>query len=87
MKILKFYSKTCGPCKIMGNHLNKVTSIPVEEIDIMDDLNEEIIQKYNIRSIPTIIIINEDKIIKEFKGVIPENTFLKELNEIIKYYE
>ncbi len=87
IKIFKFFSKSCGPCKVMSNHLKKVTDVPVIDVDIMEDENDLIVQKYNVRAVPTIAVIDEDRVIKEFKGVVPEDDFLKEINSIIEDYK
>lgn len=87
IEILKFYSKTCGPCKVMGNILNEITNIIVEDIDIENEDNVSLINKYKIRTIPTILITNNGEIIKEFKGVIPKDEFLRKIMEIKKAYD
>lgn len=74
-KILKFYSKTCGPCKVMTNTLSQVEGAELREIDINDENSLSLMEKYNIRTIPTVIILNEDDSIKEvFKGIVPKES-------------
>ena len=69
-RILKFYSTTCGPCKVMSKNMEGIEGI--EEYDIYDDKNLDIVSKYKIRSVPTIIITDEDgELIKKFNGIVP----------------
>lgn len=69
MKILKFFSPTCGPCKVMESNL-KAVDIPYEDIDATDENNDPLVEKYHIRNIPTIIMVNEvDEEVKRFTGV------------------
>lgn len=69
MKILKFFSPTCGPCKIMESNL-KAAGISYEDIDATDENNDPLVEKYHIRNIPTIIMVNEaDKEVKRFTGI------------------
>lgn len=65
MKILKFYSDTCGPCKVLTKNL-KEANIEVEPILPDSDL----VDTYNIRSIPTLVMINDEgKEYKRFTGI------------------
>lgn len=70
--ILKFYSPTCGPCKVMSTLLNSLKGVEIVNVDIMDENNEELIHKYKVTSIPTIVILDENKKpVKVLKGIIP----------------
>lgn len=67
--ILKFYSNSCGPCKVLDKNL-KTAGIEFEAIDVHDDKNADLIDKYNIRNIPTLIKIENDKEIKRNTGIL-----------------
>lgn len=54
MKVYKFYSPTCGPCKVLEKNLQE-SGIEYESIDITKEENDELISKYNIMTIPTLI--------------------------------
>ena len=56
MKILKFYTTTCMPCKAVGKLLEKV-EVPVEEINALEDIAA--VDKYNVCTTPTLIFLNE----------------------------
>jgi thioredoxin 1 len=61
MKVLKFYAEWCGPCKAMTqvikNASDKIT-IPVEEIDIDAEIMTSV--EYGVRSVPTMILVDEN---------------------------
>lgn len=82
-KVLKFSATWCAPCRALGETLSKVEDITIENIDIDD--NEELCEKYNIRSVPTLIFLNnENKEVGRSVGNISLDAFynkLKELNE------
>ena len=64
IKILKFESDSCPQCKALSTTLERISKenkIDIKNIDIEEDNNQDLIRKYNIRSIPTIIFLNEDK--------------------------
>lgn len=56
MKILKFYTTTCMPCRAVGKLLEKV-EVPVEEINALEDIAA--VDKYNVCTTPTLIFLNE----------------------------
>lgn len=58
MKLLKFSATWCGPCKQLTETLKGMDlSIPVEEIDV--DTKDDRITKYAIRSVPTLILVDD----------------------------
>lgn len=59
MKVIRFTATWCAPCKMVAEALNNLeTNVPVEVIDI--DENEELARSYNIRSVPTLVKLDED---------------------------
>ena len=67
MKFYKFYADWCGPCRILTTMLNKA-QIEYEPINV--DNNEELVNKYNIKTIPVFIAIKDDGTeIDRFVGV------------------
>ena len=83
-KILKFYSPTCGPCKVMSNNLKEVTDatgIEVQEIDITDEAIQSILDEYKVRMVPTVVIVNSEGKTQEFKGVVSAQKIIEALNE------
>lgn len=77
-KILKFYSKTCGPCKVIGQNLAKVKDVEIQEVDITDDSNSELMTEYNVRAIPTTIVLTDDgQPMARFAGIVPTETIQK----------
>lgn len=69
--ILKFYSPTCGPCKAVSKNLEQIEGVEIKSIDVTDSANGELLGKYNIRTVPTVIILGEDGGVQaEFKGVV-----------------
>lgn len=59
MKLLKFQASWCQPCKTLTSLLNTMQiPFPVEVIDA--DENKDLLQKYNVRSIPVLILLDEN---------------------------
>ena len=67
MKFYKFYADWCGPCRVLTNTLNKA-QIEYESINV--DNNEELVEKYNIKTIPVFMAVKDDDTeINRFIGV------------------
>lgn len=84
MKILKFGAIWCPSCLIMNNTINKLKkNYPnLEVINYDYDMEEELVNKYDIGSIlPVLIFVNENG--EEINRVIGEKSD-KELIKIIE---
>ena len=67
MKFYKFYADWCGPCRVLTTMLNKA-QIEYEPINV--DSNEELVNKYDIKTIPVFIAVKDDGTeIDRFVGV------------------
>ena len=67
MKFYKFYADWCGPCRILTTMLNKAQ---IEYNPINVDNNEELVEKYNIKTIPVFMAVKDDGTeIDRFVGV------------------
>ena len=80
MKILKFYADWCNPCKALSAVMAKVEhDVPLVEINV--DTDRETAAFYGIRTIPTMLLIDENEnIVNRQGGTMTEEqfrTFLK----------
>ena len=81
--IVDFYADWCGPCKMMSPVIDKIAEENVEKIKVGKvnvDENQELAMKYNVMSIPTILVFKNGIISKTFIGV----TSKSEIEEAIK---
>lgn len=70
--LVDFYADWCGPCKMMPPILKQVKnemggSINILKVDV--DKNKKAATKYGIRSIPTIMLFKNGKIVWRKSGV------------------
>lgn len=70
MKIVKVYSKTCGPCKVLEKNL-QLAGIEHESVDITSEVGEETINTFNIRTVPTLLLLNDNnELVKKHVGLL-----------------
>lgn len=83
MKIIKFEASWCGPCQKMTSIIKNIKEkipYPVEVVDI--DENFEQATKWNVRGVPTLILVNNDEVeIKRHTGVLREPELLAFLEQ------
>lgn len=57
-KIIRFTASWCQPCKMLARYMEDANlDIPVDVVDIDD--NSSLAIQYGIRSVPTLILIDE----------------------------
>jgi thioredoxin 1 len=66
-----FYADWCGPCKTQDPILEDLEEewdgVEFEKIDV--DAEQEVANEYQVRSLPTLIVENDDGIVERFVGV------------------
>jgi len=68
-KVLRFTASWCQPCKVLAKMLEEMNvGLPIEVIDI--DVDSEIAMDYGIRSVPTLIIVDEHVEVKRMTGLV-----------------
>jgi thioredoxin 1 len=84
--IVDFHALWCSPCKMQSPILKEVANelgdrIKVIKIDV--DQNSEIAGRYNIQSVPTLIIFKNGKQIWRQSGVVSKNQLYNVLTQNI----
>lgn len=78
--LIDFYATWCMPCKAMSPIMEEIAKehkeVKVVKIDV--DKNEELAIKYNVMSIPTILIMKNKEVIKTFVGITSKESIVKE---------
>ena len=79
-----FYADWCGPCRMMAPIVEEIS----EEVDGVDfykvncDDEQELASKYEVMTIPTLLILKKGEQIKEFIGVTDKEEIIEELNSL-----
>ena len=77
--LVDFWAEWCGPCKVIAPVLEEIAEdyagkVKVAKVDI--DNNADLTTKYNIASIPTLLLIKDGEEVKRQRGAIPRETII-----------
>jgi len=62
-----FTADWCAPCKALGPTMNRVSEqISVNKINI--DYEADVVQKYGVRNIPTVVLVENGQEVRRFSG-------------------
>jgi thioredoxin 1 len=78
-EVIDFWATWCGPCKLMNPILDEVEkenpNLTITRIDI--DSDKDMVEQYNIQSVPTYVILKDGKEVDRIIGAKPKFAFLK----------
>ncbi len=84
--VVDFHALWCGPCKAQSPILKEVASelgdrVRVIKIDV--DQNNEIANRYQIQSVPTLMIFKNGNMLWKHSGVVSKNQIVSVLKQNI----
>ena len=80
---MKFYSPCCGQCRVVAREFkDNPINVPIENINVVEE--PEIANKYNVKGLPTIILLNDkEEVLETWHGIVKSEV----INSKIKEYE
>jgi thioredoxin 1 len=84
--LVDFYADWCQPCKMVAPILKQVKDQLGDQVKIIKinvDTNQSVSAKYNIRSIPALLLFKSGKIVWNKVGVASAGEIIKNINETI----
>lgn len=82
IQVLRFTAPWCAPCKMLKPVMEEIatqfTDVKFETIDV--DENPDMAQHFKVRSVPTVLIMNDrDEILFSFVGVQSKQTYIESI--------
>jgi len=84
--LVDFYADWCGPCQTLSpivQQMSQSFSGKIKVIKINVDKNRAVAEKFNIRSIPTLILFKAGHIVWRKAGLLTKKELITQLNNSI----
>ena len=76
--LIDFYANWCGPCKMLSPIIDQIADerddVVVAKIDV--DKEPELAEKFNVFSIPTLVVLKDGEIVHQSAGARPKAQIL-----------
>ncbi len=81
--LVDFWATWCGPCRMIAPVMTELANFYEDKAKICKvntDENQELCAKYGIRSIPTILIFKDGKLVETMVGAAGVDSFKSKIN-------
>jgi thioredoxin 1 len=82
--LVDFWAEWCGPCRMLLPTIDKLAegfNGKAKVVKVNTDEASEVASLYQISAIPTVILFNKGKVVNQFVGVQPYETYATEINK------
>lgn len=84
--IVDFWAEWCAPCKMIAPVLEQISQdyagkLKIAKVNVDDD--GEIAQRYNIVSIPTLLLFKGGEVVRQQVGAVPRETIEGMFRDIV----
>ena len=84
--IVDFWAEWCGPCKMIAPILSEIATEQTGKLTVAKlnvDENPELAMRFNVMSIPTLLVFNNGEVAKRLVGAKGKGALLQELQEFL----
>ena len=84
--VVDFVAKWCGPCRKLSPVLEEIESTLTDKVKIVKidaDANREIMKKYSVSGLPSLLIFKNGEPVERMAGMIPKSTIISNIEKHI----
>jgi len=85
--MIDFFAEWCMPCVMMVPVIDELSErfdgkIKFGKVNVGD--NQELAQKFDVRSIPHLVLLKDGKVVEQFVGALSEDELERRLKDFVK---
>ncbi|MBI3111823.1 MAG: thioredoxin [Ignavibacteriales bacterium] len=82
--LIDFWAEWCGPCKMVAPVVEELAKeydgkLKVGKVDV--DSNQQVAIQFGIRSIPTLLIFKQGKVVDQLVGAVPKRMLVEKITK------
>jgi thioredoxin 1 len=82
--LVDFWAEWCGPCKMIAPVVEQIATefvgkLKVGKVDV--DSNQQTAMQFGIRSIPTLLIFKNGKVVEQIVGAVPKQALTDKISK------
>ena len=84
--VVDFVAKWCGPCRKLSPVLEEIENTLENKVKIVKidaDANREIMKKYSVSGLPSLLIFKNGEPVERMAGMIPKSTIISNIEKHI----
>ena len=82
--IVDFWAEWCGPCRVLGPRFEELskemTDIKFFKVNV--DNNQQTAAKFEIRSIPTLLLFKKGQMVGKIIGALPKDSLKQKIEQV-----
>lgn len=84
--VVDFWAEWCGPCRMVAPIIDELATeyegkVTIGKMDV--DSNDEVVGRFGIRNIPTVLFFKDGNMVDKVVGAVPKDTFVKKIEALL----